>query len=248
MTEYLRVRQGRRFKPRIPKEELDARVRERFTECGAPNNLQAQYEASAARVAQSLTDPMFFAVKANLNLDRRSPAWKGAYTVLFAYLDEFRMGSTRDSIDAEAAGGVFPEDDAVLGSARGSDFLAGLVRLAIGLGAIPGRFAEAVQEYAVASDAAAAAPAKPPPKTPPRVQERPLSDDFDADVDELLERGAADRPLLRPPAKRVLTPVVQNSGSDGLERFSEDDEPIVVQAGSDVEEDVVDVDGDDFDD
>jgi hypothetical protein len=148
MDAPIRVRRGRKFPPRIPKEELNERVSVRLSACGVQNNLQAQYEASAAKVAQTLTDPRFESLKANLKLTRKTKAWKTAFSVVFAYLNEFSMKATHDTIHVEAQNKDFPKDESAFDASRASDYLANLVENANSFTDHDNRFAEAVKEFA----------------------------------------------------------------------------------------------------
>jgi hypothetical protein len=192
MSEGLDIRRGRRFPPRITNEELNQRVDERMTECGAQNNLRAHYQLEAARVADALSGSRFPTLASNPKLAQDSRAWEGAFAAALAYLDAFRMRWTREALALEAHGRPLPEDRAVLGGRAAPEFAASLVRLALSAPERHAAFAEAVLDFAEPGRAKrapappGAAPAQPrpagaaaaqakPPASPPRPAAAPTA-------------------------------------------------------------------------
>jgi hypothetical protein len=252
MDEHIRVRRGRKFPPRIPKEELNERVSHRLSACGVQNNLQSQYEAEAARLAQTLTDPRFESLKADLKLSRKSKAWKTAFSVIFAYLDEFSMRATHDTIHVEAQNKDFPEDESAFDVSHASDYLSDLVNLALSFNDHDDRFAEAVKDFSISptgqrSLSASPKQARSPPK--PQPQEEVVESQYEYPDDD-----GDPPPVVKEPSK--LQDSLGSSDSDPFgSRFSDLDnqklEDVAVEKGKGEEEDNVsgdfDIMDEDFD-
>jgi hypothetical protein len=156
----LRLRQGRKFPPRKSNEELAARMHEAMDNCGVQGHLQAEYESEAARLAIGSTDWRLGPCQPNLKLYGDEP-WAGAYSAVVAFLKQYDMGITLETLSIEAQGGSLPEWDDFLADETAADCLWRLARVTRTFD-----FQTAVNDFAAPADDYSPAP-QPVKRAPP---------------------------------------------------------------------------------
>jgi hypothetical protein len=142
----LRLRPGRKFPPRMQKEEFHDRVQEVMHKCGVYHHTQADFESQTARVAIGSTEWSLHARQPTLKLYDNKP-WACGYSVAVAFLKQFSMDITLDTLSIEAESRSLPEFDTFLVDGTVTDTLSHLLDFSR-----PRSFDAAVNDFSAPSD------------------------------------------------------------------------------------------------
>ena len=96
----LHIRNGRKFPPRIPQEELNERVEKKLTECGVDNVSQAKFTCEISKKVIGSKKHIYETLQSNIKF-RDDEAWTRAYTLVFKFLEESKMQLTLETINTE---------------------------------------------------------------------------------------------------------------------------------------------------
>lgn len=122
----IKFRHGRKFPPRISREELYDRTNQRVEECGVNNHFQAQFTNNIAKEVVGLKDHKYESLQPELKL-KDAPAWKDAFTVVQQYLTDFQMKITLESISIELQKQKLPVNESFLKNTNSISILSRLV-------------------------------------------------------------------------------------------------------------------------
>ncbi|KAH0789349.1 hypothetical protein GPJ56_006750 [Histomonas meleagridis] len=96
----LHIRNGRKFPPRIPQEELNERTEKKLAECGVDNVSQAKFTCEISKKVIGSKKPIYETLQPNIKC-RDDEAWSRAYALVFKFLEEQKMQITLDTINTE---------------------------------------------------------------------------------------------------------------------------------------------------
>lgn len=122
----IKFRHGRKFPPRITREDLYKRTNQKVEECGVNNHFQALFTDKIAKEVVGLKEYKYESVQPELKL-KNDVSWRSAFTVVQHYLNDFQMKITLNTISTEAQKQKLPANEAILQKTNSVSFLGQLV-------------------------------------------------------------------------------------------------------------------------
>lgn len=118
---------GKKFQPRVPREELLAETYEVLREKGADHHSQAKLMLYLAKEIYRSKNPMFVPLRAKPK-NRQTKAWIQAYTIVFAFLNDNKMDFAKEVLLLELGKMKLPEDPQLLKKMHVTKYLNALLR------------------------------------------------------------------------------------------------------------------------
>ena len=110
MSSRLKFRHGRKFPPRVSRDELSERTQQVLSECGVDNHSQAQFTREIAKEVIGLKEYKYESLQPELKL-RNDKFWRTAFSVTQSFLKDFQMDLTIDAMKIELQDNRLPLDD-----------------------------------------------------------------------------------------------------------------------------------------
>lgn len=118
---------GQKFKKRLTKEELKDLASDRFQQIGMDKHIQCNILSELCKNVESSKNPKFFSLISTPKT-RNSASWIRAYSLIFKFLEEFKMTSTISTINKELKDHKIPFDYNFLKTDLPSQFLNNAIR------------------------------------------------------------------------------------------------------------------------
>lgn len=111
---HLHFRHGRKFTPRLSKEDVYEMTQNKLSECGVDQISQASFTSLLSQEVVGNKDFLFTSLQPRLKL-KKDPAWRAAYTIVLNYLNSYQMSITLNTMNIEKVkDDKFPSNSKIL--------------------------------------------------------------------------------------------------------------------------------------